>query len=474
MRFIKSILFLALSTLIVWACSEDSPKQEAPSEDLLIEAFSPFERPVDGVVTINLILHGLEQTEYMTVEKVNSAGKQRANYYRRVLKKEYSYEYTVLPTDDERFSFNFTLVGKDGSMSDVVPIVVYNSAGDVEQKYKGLSISNLRAISRVTGKEDNGHDGLPEVLYSVNNNTDIVYNIGGTELGISWEISSGYYGLFFGYTAGADFKPDADNPGPNGSSFRSNVMLFSEDTNLEDGLEISGAVNEGCEVFLTQGYKSYYTNIPTGAVHAAGREYVYCKVLRVGPDGTFVEPSRLFYSTSFGGTWKHESLSFWNKGGNFAQVSFCNIGDGYVYMIGTKVGYDSMPQLARVPEGGMTGKSNYEFWNGKDWVKGGETAAVTLIEDKAGELSFQYLPEFEKWVILYYNDPRYEIALRYADKITGPWSDPFTVVSGKDYPLLYGPYIHPLSKQEGGKLYFLMTMLLPYNTYLMSVDVKGF
>ena len=63
--------------------------------------------------------------------------------------------------------------------------------------------------------------------------------------------------------------------------------------------------------------------------------------------------------------------------------------------------------------------------------------------------------------------------MRYADKITGPWSDPLTVASGLSYPQLYGSFIHPLSKQEGGKLYFIMSMWLPYNTYLMSLDIKG-
>ena len=86
----------------------------------------------------------------------------------------------------------------------------------------------------------------------------------------------------------------------------------------------------------------------------------------------------------------------------------------------------------------------------------------------------QYLPEFEKWVILYFNGPRYEISMRYADKITGPWSEPLTVASGAQYAQLYGSFIHPLSKQEGGKLYFVMSMWLPYNTYLMSHDVKGY
>lgn len=76
---------------------------------------------------------------------------------------------------------------------------------------------------------------------------------------------------------------------------------------------------------------------------------------------------------------------------NFGQAGYCNH-DGTVYMIGTKTG-------------------------------------------RAGEQSFTFIPQLDKWV------------------------------------LLYGSYIHPLST-KGTTLYFLMSMWLPYNTYLMSVELK--
>ena len=36
-----------------------------------------------------------------------------------------------------------------------------------------------------------------------------------------------------GDTFGYDFKPNPANPGPNGGSWRSNVLAFSEDNDLE-------------------------------------------------------------------------------------------------------------------------------------------------------------------------------------------------------------------------------------------------
>ena len=470
-----SVAFLALT-----GCQKDPVEPDVPPEELKITPTEQTVRPVDGKLAISMTISGLEQTKYMTIEKVTSAGVQSVNYYPRVLAKEYTYNYTMLPTDEEEFRFQFTLLGNDGTTSETAVAIVDNHKDPEGPKYSRLTISNLRVMSRVTGKENNGHDGLPAVQYTLNNSTDSKYNVGGTDLGIVWEISTGYYGLFFGDTFGADFNPNFSSPGPNGGSWRSNVLLYSDDTDLSDGMKISGAALDQWgnarqviySAHITNG-SGDYTSIPTSAVHANGRDYVHYFNIKTW-DGWVTNYSGMYRSSDGGGTWDKVGGITWGGESFFGQVGFCNIGDGYVYMVGTQSGRDSKPKLARVPEAGIETQSMYEFWNGAEWIKGQEQEATTLINDIAGELSVEYLPEFDKWVILYFNGPRYEITMRYADKITGPWSDPLTVASGGQFPQLYGSFIHPLSKQEGGKLYFVMSMWLPYNTYLMCVDVKGY
>ena len=49
---------------------------------------------------------------------------------------------------------------------------------------------------------------------------------------------------FLGDTFGYDFKPNPANPGPNGGSWRSNVLAFSEDNDLEDGLSFSNMATD--------------------------------------------------------------------------------------------------------------------------------------------------------------------------------------------------------------------------------------
>ena len=60
---------------------------------------------------------------------------------------------------------------------------------------------------------------------------------------------------------------------------------------------------------------------------------------------------------------------------------------------------------------------------------------------------------------------------RTADHIIGEWSKPQKLVDGWQYSQLYGSYIHPISL-KGNILYFIMSMWLPYNTYLMSAELK--
>ena len=80
-------------------------------------------------------------------------------------------------------------------------------------------------------------------------------------------------------------------------------------------------------------------------------------------------------------------------------------------------------------------------------------------------------PEFKKWILLYFNSTRYDISFRTADHIIGEWSKPQKLVDGWQYSQLYGSYIHPISL-KGNILHFIMSMWLPYNTYLMSAELK--
>lgn len=90
-------------------------------------------------------------------------------------------------------------------------------------------------VARVTGRSLEEERHLPNP-----NQTDVRWGLGGTDLGIIWEIAPGRYGLFFGDSYGSDFVPVAGGgPGAAGD-WRSNVLAYSEDSDLSDGLTFSG------------------------------------------------------------------------------------------------------------------------------------------------------------------------------------------------------------------------------------------
>lgn len=465
-RLLSAILVMALGFT---GCGEEKG-EVPPSEPMEVRLGQAEVTATNGKATVDVSIDGFDGISYLQVETPARTEK----YEKVLLAESYQYEYAVQADDPEDFTLTFKAVDANGTASEAAETRVHK--GEPVSLSGPLTFDNLRCVSRVTGKEENGVGLLPAVDYVVNNRTDELYNVGGTDLGIVWEIEPGSYGLFFGDTYGSDFRPNQAAPGPNGGSWRSNVLLYSHDTDLSDGLTIDGAAmsddgrqaREICYGGKDTSGNGDYTSIPTAAIHADGADYVHYMNIR-NWTGWVTNFSSLYKSTDQGKTWTRcEDMQIASRS-NFGQVGYAKH-DGYVYMVGTVTGRANKPHLARFLETDIENPKRYEYWNGGGWVRGKESAAVVLFDDIAGELSVAYHPLFNKWIILYFNDPRYEISMRTADYITGPWSEPSTVASGWQYAQLYGSFIHPLSL-EGDVLYFIMSMWCPYNTYLMSVDL---
>ena len=213
-----------------------------------------------------------------------------------------------------------------------------------------------------------------------------------------------------------------------------------------------------------------WTSIPTAAIRANGIDYVHYFNMK-NWTGWVTNYSGMYRSTDNGMTWeKCQSVNF-TSDSNFGQAGYFKK-DGYVYMIGTETGRDSNPRLARFAEKDIEDQSLYEYWNRdqKKWIRGDETMATNLFEDTVGELSFAYNTKFQRWIITYFCGKRYEITMRAAAELTGEWSEPKTLATGKDYPQLYGSYIHPAAL-DGDSLYFLMSLWRPYNVFLMKAEL---
>jgi len=64
-----------------------------------------------------------------------------------------------------------------------------------------------------------------------------------------------------------------------------------------------------------------------------------------------------------------------------------------------------------------------------------------------GELSVEYNEHFGQWIALHLDEERAAIVLRWAPELTGPWAAGQVVAEAKDYPELYGGYLHPWAKR---------------------------
>lgn len=333
------------------------------------------------------------------------------------------------------------------------------------------SIGKTTCVARVTGMP------LPDEEFSSPNLTVQQWNIGGTDLGIVWEQNPGQYGIFFGDSYGRNFKPFEPKPNDASGEWRCNFLAFSTDTDLEDGLSFSGVAtdNKGEAREIIPGGKDKsgkgdWTSIPTAAIRANGKDYVHYFNMRNWRHWD-TNYSGLYRSADSGITWgpcidvKFSSNSYFGQIGYFKK-------DGYIYMIGTETGRNTPARLARFREKDIERQKRYEYWDGiaKRWIRGDEKRATVIIDDKVGELSFIYNYKYKKWIIAYFASARYDITLRMADDITGPWSEPYKLVDSKEYPQLYGSFFHPLSSY-GDELYFLMSMWKPYNVFLMKAKL---
>ena len=347
-----------------------------------------------------------------------------------------------------------------------------------------IELSNVKKIARVTGKALEG-ENLPNP-----NNTSEKYDVGGTDLGIMWDMGKNKIGIFFGDTNGKDFKPQKG--GGNGSNWRSNVLGFSGDNELEDGLTLDsmsldeqGRAREICAGAAANPVPSdYYTSIPTGAVHAGGADYVhYMNIYKwEAPKGRWLTHfSSLYASYDGGANWVREADVTFKADSKFSQVCYAKK-DGYVYMLGTLSGRGSGAWLARFREKDILNLANYEYWNGNQdkWIKGDENAATEVIPAPVGEASLLYHEKYKRWIIAYIYDflhdanpvvKRHALVYRSAKTLTGPWSNIKLITTAKEYPGLYSPYMHPL-KNKGDKIYFTMSLWQPYNVFLMSADIN--
>jgi Domain of unknown function (DUF4185) len=316
------------------------------------------------------------------------------------------------------------------------------------------------------------------------NETETRYQVKGTDLGIMWTDERGQIFTAFGDTFGAGWTGfGSGSPvDPVKVDWRSNTLARSSDHDPAKGMsfdfvtdrpghakELLGSLKEdGIEI----------TKIPTGGVNVDGRNYLAYMSVR-----KFTEPahwitnySGVAYSNDGGQTWEDvpgtrrpNTPALDDK---FQMIAYARC-DGFVYAFGTPNGRFGDAHVARVPEQRLLEASAYEYWTGTGWQQGSSAIAVPIVTGPVGELSVRYDSTLKSWEMMTITTwetqtvekVRGEIVVRLAPQPTGPWGAPIAVATYKEYPSLYGGFLHPDS--TGADIYFTMTQYDRYNVSLM-------
>ncbi|MFD4366888.1 DUF4185 domain-containing protein [Rhodococcus sp. NPDC058521] len=307
--------------------------------------------------------------------------------------------------------------------------------------------------------------------------SDKRWQVYGTDLGITWETKPGQVAMAFGDTVGKGFHP----PGGQGGDWRSNVLAFSSDRDLSDGASFDSMVQDSrchaAEVLSSRKLDNVeITTIPTSGFAIGDRQYMSYMSIRTWnsiPATWWTNHGGIAYSDDGGSTWTKAPHAKWENIfglAKFQVASMVPAGD-FVYMFGTPNTRLGAVGVARVPKDDVLNKSAYQYWQNGSWTPvGGASEASTIVNGPAGELSVRFNEKTGKWQMAYLDTAKLGIVLRESDSPQGLWSDSARMVEVKDYPELYGGFIHPWSTDDD--LYFNISTWSDYNVFMMHAKVE--
>ncbi|SEF17023.1 protein of unknown function [Jiangella alba] len=175
------------------------------------------------------------------------------------------------------------------------------------------------------------------------NETDLRYQVHGTDLGVMWDDGDGSVLMAFGDTYGAGWG--GNGAGPREADWRCNVLAVSSDRDLADGMTFDTMVQDrpghaGQLLDCLQQNGVEETVIPTAGIAVDGRSYLhYMSVNHWGPAGTwFTNHSGIAWSDDGGTTWTKDPDAAWPNtpewDDDFQMAALARHG-GHVYLFGT-------------------------------------------------------------------------------------------------------------------------------------------
>lgn len=284
------------------------------------------------------------------------------------------------------------------------------------------------------------------------------------------------------------------------------VVGSSSDDDASDGLAIRWSTRAGGlpRQVLKIEHKSM---VPAGAVSVDDRIYLFAMNVHKwsfdGPPPITVASGELFRSDDDGRTFKR--VLRWSKREPMTNV--CPVPGPHpkepekkvVWLFTTGKFRRSDVYLAWVAPGDLEKKEKYRYFAGeKDGapVWSAKIAdAKPIVDGRVGELSAQYDEKTNRWLLSYFDfsGPRGRWLLRAAEHPWGPFSEPAVLLKvgerlewfkeatrpGGDGRLKrvpwggpYGGFVLPARFNKDGKVFFALSLWVPYRTFLVSVSVR--
>jgi hypothetical protein len=347
----------------------------------------------------------------------------------------------------------------------------------------GQTVSPTFPIPPLLPEKNRALKGVKEVVQIARlvgenaiNDTPGRWGLYGADLGSMFDKDGKLY-MVFGDSFGCCI-PGTGGPGTAGD-WRKNCMAIITDRDPGDGLTFDEMILDqpGHAKELLLPGKFDKTVIPTYGIAVGNRMYLHYMGVRVwGKPGEWIlNESGLAYSDDDGQTWTKDPNLKWDGKSNFGQVAMVKLEED-LYLFGIPGGRFGGVKLAKVSQSSILEKSAYLYFRGLDGVEPqwspDERAAATIVSPPVGELSVMWNGYLQRWIMTYLDENRAAIVLREAPKLWGPWSAPTSLVSGSQFPGLYGAYMHPwYVEQDGEIIYFVMSQWGPYSVFLMRAGL---
>lgn len=326
-------------------------------------------------------------------------------------------------------------------------------------------VHDVREVSELTGPDSPNRTGRFEVA--------------GQDLGSMFE-TGGKVWFVFGDTFG---QRDPGMTGGGGTQWRSNALAYSSDRNPADGITLDGYVTDsgGSAAEPIPGKKidnDEMTIIPTYGFAVGETMYLaFMSVRHWGDAGEWeTNYAGLARSRDKGQTWQKLDGPRWDGNSNFVQVSVTEV-DGELYFWGVTHGRFGGVQLMKVAAVDVEQQGAYHYFTGIDgsgnplWAADIRKAR-TIVTGTVGELSVVWNGYLSRWLMTSTDGGGMGTTIREAASPWGPWSAPITLVSAKDVPGVYAPYMLADYVGDGGRtIYFTLSVWDPYNVFVYRAEL---